>query len=61
MVAERGTTPGAKVRLVVLDAETGARRTSTVTHKISLTLHPRRADAPAHSPLISGVDQPGER
>src|SRR4051794_39194309 len=61
VAAERSHTPGAKVRLFVVDAEAGLRRTSTVSQKITMPLPPRRADAPHEPPMISGSDVPDER
>ncbi|HZN18258.1 MAG TPA: trypco2 family protein [Micromonosporaceae bacterium] len=61
VAVERSTAPGVKARLLVVDAEMGARRASTVTQRIHLTLYPRRADAPDRSPLIAGDSEKGER
>jgi hypothetical protein len=58
---ERATTPGAKIRLLVLDADAAAHRRSTTTQRISLTLHPRLAGQPHQSPHIAGTTLPGER
>jgi hypothetical protein len=61
VVVEKSSQPGVKAKLVVVDAEWGAKRASVVTQRIKLVLHPRRADAPDRSPLISGSVQEGER
>jgi hypothetical protein len=61
VAVERSVDPAVKARLVVVDVELGARRASTVTQRINLTLHPRRADAPDRSPLIAGPAQESER
>jgi hypothetical protein len=61
VVVEKSSRPGVKAKLVVVDAEWAAGRASTVTQRIHLTLHPRRADAPDRSPLISGPAAAGER
>jgi hypothetical protein len=61
VAVERSTSPGAKVRFLVLDAEASARRSSTTVQRITLTLHPRRPGEPDRSPLISGAARPGER
>src|SRR5262249_59521749 len=45
VAVEKATQPGVKARLLVMDAELGGRRATTVTQRIHLTLHPRRADA----------------
>lgn len=61
VAVERSTTPGVKAKLLVVDAELSARRAATTTQRIRLTLHPRRADAPDQSPLISGSAESGEQ
>jgi Trypsin-co-occurring domain 2 len=61
VVVEKSTAPGVKARLLVVDAEVGGRRASTVTQRIRLSLHPRRADAADVSPLIGGRVEEGER
>lgn len=61
VVVEKSTTPGMRARLLVVDAELGSGRTSTMTQRLCLTLHPRRADAPEQPPLISGTEVVGER
>jgi hypothetical protein len=61
VAVEKSNEPGVKARFLVLDAGVAARRSSTVTQRISLTLHPRRADDPGRSPLIGGEPTIGER
>jgi hypothetical protein len=61
VVVERSSQPGVKAKLMVVDADWGAKRASVVTQPIKLTLQPRRADASDQSPLISGAAEPGER
>lgn len=51
---EKAREPGAKVRFWVFDMGASARRASTVTQKITLTLHPIRSDAPGQPASISG-------
>ncbi|MFI5669963.1 trypco2 family protein [Streptomyces sp. NPDC051704] len=58
---ERSTEPGVKVRFWVFDAGASAKRSSTVTQKLTLTLQPVRADAPEQTALISGDELLGER
>ncbi|MFE2475005.1 trypco2 family protein [Streptomyces sp. NPDC059389] len=58
---ERTTEPGVKVRFWVFDAGASAKRSSTVTQKLTLTLQPVRADAPEQMALISGDELLGER
>src|SRR5262249_16310929 len=52
---------GGKGRVLVMEGELGGRRATTVTQRIHLTLHPRRADADGVSPLITGRAEEGER
>jgi hypothetical protein len=61
VAVEKSTEPGVKAKLLVVEAEMGGRRASTVTQRIHLTLHPRLADAPERSPLIAGRSEDGER
>ena len=61
VVVEKSSQPGVKAKLVVVDAEWGAKRSSVVTQRIKLTLHPRKVDAPDRPPLISGSAEEGER
>ena len=61
VAVERSTTPGVKARLLVVDTEMAARRASTVTQRIRLTLQPRLAADPHRSPLISGPAVKGEQ
>ncbi|GAA4922498.1 hypothetical protein GCM10023237_49290 [Streptomyces coeruleoprunus] len=57
---ERSREPGAKVRFWVFDAGATARRATTATQRITLTLQPVRADLPDRPALISGAELPGE-
>jgi hypothetical protein len=61
VAVEKANELGVKARSLVLDAGVAARRSSTVTPRISLTLHPRRTHDPGRSPLISGEPTTGER
>ncbi|MEU9829363.1 trypco2 family protein [Micromonospora chersina] len=61
VAVEKANEPGVKARFLVLDVAAAARRSSATTQRISLTLHPRRADDPSRSPLISGTAGPDER
>jgi hypothetical protein len=58
---QKSVDPSARVRFYVLDAGASARRGSTVTQRIMLTLDPRRVDSPDRPPLISGEQLTGER
>ncbi|MFE9631843.1 trypco2 family protein [Streptomyces sp. NPDC006463] len=57
---ERTSEPGVKVRFWVFDAGATAKRSTTVTQKLTLTLQPVRADAPDQMALISGDELLGE-
>jgi hypothetical protein len=57
---ERTQEPGVKVRFWVFDAGVAAKRSATVTQKLTLTLQPVHADAPDQTVLISGDELPGE-
>ncbi|MEU3903879.1 trypco2 family protein [Streptomyces goshikiensis] len=57
---ERTNEPGVKVRFWVFDASASAKRSSTVTQRLSLTLQPVLADAPERAALISGDELLGE-
>ncbi|MBT2489454.1 hypothetical protein J7E96_13180 [Streptomyces sp. ISL-96] len=57
---ERTHEPGVKVRFWVFDASTAAKRSATVTQKLTLTLQPVRADMPDQMALISGDELLGE-
>lgn len=61
VAVERSTQPGVKAKLLVVEAGVDHRSASTVTQRIHLTLHPRLADAPDRSPLISGGVEGDER
>lgn len=61
VAVERSTEPGVKARFLVVDAGMNARRASTATQRIRLTLHPRLADEPTRSPLIAGDAAADER
>jgi hypothetical protein len=58
---ERNQSAEGKVRFWVLDASTGAARSSLVTQKMTVTLDPRLAARPDRRPLIAGEAEPGER
>ncbi|MFE5537570.1 trypco2 family protein [Streptomyces sp. NPDC056492] len=58
---ERTSDPGVKVRFWVFDAGVSAKRSATVTQKLTLTLQPVHADAPERMALISGDELLGER
>ncbi|GAA3293328.1 MULTISPECIES: trypco2 family protein [Dactylosporangium] len=60
VAVERSQDPGVKVKFWVLDMNAGAKRASTATQKIALTLHPVRPDAPGRPAVISGAALPGE-
>ena len=51
----RSTRPGAKVRLMVVDAEAKLERSTVTRHHIKVTLHPRRRDAPEEQPWVAGT------
>ncbi|MFB6806529.1 MULTISPECIES: trypco2 family protein [unclassified Streptomyces] len=57
---ERTTEPGVKVRFWVFDASASAKRSTTVTQKLTLSLQPVSADAPERTALISGDALLGE-
>lgn len=57
---ERTHEPGVKVRFWVFDAGATAKRSATVTQKLTLTLQPVRTDTPDQMALISGDELPGE-
>ncbi|MET8324820.1 trypco2 family protein [Streptomyces sp. NPDC005181] len=57
---ERTHEPGVKVRFWVFDAGATAKRSATVTQKLTLTLQPVRTDAPDEMALISGDELLGE-
>ncbi|WFE97507.1 trypco2 family protein [Micromonospora sp. WMMD987] len=61
VVVEKSSQPGVKAKLMVVDAEWGARRASVVTQRITVVLQPRRAGEPDRPPLISGAVEQGER
>jgi Trypsin-co-occurring domain 2 len=61
IAVERSTTPGVKAKLLVVDAELGAKRSSTSAQRICLTLQPRLAGAADRAPLIAGPTVDGER
>ncbi|MEU1885972.1 trypco2 family protein [Micromonospora rifamycinica] len=61
VVVEKSSQPGVKAKLMVVDAEWGARRASVVTQRITVVLQPRRADDLDRPPLISGAVEQGER
>ncbi|MGC5664537.1 trypco2 family protein [Micromonospora sp. WMMD723] len=61
LVVEKSSQPGVKAKLMVVDAEWGAKRSSVVTQRVKLVLQPRRADEPDCLPLISGSVEKGER
>lgn len=60
VVVERSRDPGIKVKLWVIDANAGAKRTSTTTQTIRLTLRPVNAGAPDQAALIDGDALPDE-
>lgn len=57
---ERSSEPGVKVRFWVFDAGTAAKRATTATQRLTLTLQPIRMDVPDQPALISGDELPGE-
>lgn len=61
VAVERSTQPGVKAKLYVLEAGIDAKRSSIVTQRIHLTLHPRLAAEPSRTPLIAGVGEADER
>lgn len=61
VAVEKSNEPGVKAKFLVVDAGMNARRASTVTQRICLTLHPRLAEDPDRNPLISGRSEPDER
>ena len=60
LAVERSVTPGAKVRLLVVEVSAGGQRASSMTHRIRLTLEPRTVDDPDRRPWVSGPAVPGE-
>ena len=60
VAVERSRDPSVKVKLWVIDANAGAKRTATTTQTIKLVLHPVNADAPADTALIDGDALPEE-
>jgi Trypsin-co-occurring domain 2 len=61
VTVERSTEPGVRARLFVVDAGTVARRTSTATQRICLTLHPKHSNDPDRAALIVGTSEDDER
>ncbi|GGT29615.1 MULTISPECIES: trypco2 family protein [Streptomyces] len=57
---ERTNEPGVKVRFWVFDAGVAAKRSSTVTQRLTLTLQPVHTDLPDEPALISGAELTGE-
>lgn len=58
---EKSREPGAKLKFWVLDLNAGSKRVLSNTQKITLTLHPFRADEPGRPAAISGESLPEER
>ena len=61
VVIEKSHQPGVKAKLVVVDAEFAAKRSTVTTQRIKLTLQPRCTDTPDRQPWISGRPEIGER
>jgi Trypsin-co-occurring domain 2 len=61
VAVDREAKPGAKVKFWVLELGADATLGSTSTQRIKLTLDPRHGTSPARRPVISGVEEAGER
>ncbi|MFJ9648573.1 trypco2 family protein [Streptomyces sp. NPDC101206] len=57
---ERTNEPGVKVRFWVFDAGASAKRSATVTQRLTLTLQPVSGELPDQPALISGSELAGE-
>jgi len=56
----RSTTPGAKVRFMVVDVEAAQQRSTAVRHHIRVVLHPRLVSDPEREPWVAGPSMEGE-
>ncbi|HZM76514.1 MAG TPA: trypco2 family protein [Candidatus Limnocylindrales bacterium] len=60
VVVEKSKAGGGKARVLVADVDGRRQQTSSITHRIKLTLQPRLRDEPDRSPHIAGRALDGE-
>jgi hypothetical protein len=61
VAVEKEARPGMKVRFWVVEGGTDVKASSTITHRMKVTLDPRVSARPGRKPLIAGGEDAGER